>query len=87
MHIDTKLYTTGDSEYNLLAMFRTTLQKAFAKHYATKKTGGVARLAHAMGISEKQVYNMLDMFDLRPLLTQTKPSNENRKMKVNGVRR
>lgn len=78
MPIIVGIYEPGTSEYNLFNMCKGVLQKAFAKHRNDK--GLVKKVAATMGISDKQVYALLDKFELRDLLIQ-KPL-----IRQNGIR-
>lgn len=68
MPIIVGIYNPGTSEFNLYNMCRDVLQKAFTKHFHGK--GGVKKVAKAMGITDKQVYSLLDKFELRHLLNK-----------------
>lgn len=60
----------GEGEYNLLNMYKSTLIEAFRK--IPIQTNRILIIADALGVSSRQVYRMINIFDLQHLNNKKK---------------
>jgi predicted ArsR family transcriptional regulator len=61
-------YNFSQTEYNLLRMYRDTIQRAFDKY----KDENIEYIAVKLGISCKSLYRFLDQFEMRNLVDENK---------------
>lgn len=69
-------YIFGNTEFNLLKMYKDTIMEAFNRH----KDQNIDFMAVQLGISGKQLYRFIDQFGLRHLVEENK--NHRRRMKL-----